>query len=252
MYYANKVAGFILSPAGIALAVGLLALVCAKRKRPCAAKLFGWFAAAWLWLWMTPLMTLVFGVPLEREYLVDGRVPSVETFPKADAIVLLGGGMDSNTNLSEYAEMSKGADRVWQAARLWKAGKAPVVVPTGNAEMNGALPLLLDFGVPRESIKVEDAARNTEENVKFVAQMLPEAKKILLVTSAWHMRRSVLMFRKYAPTLEVVPAATDFEATMRVRRDLTLQDVLPWAECLADNSAYFKEFVGYWGYRLFR
>lgn len=66
---------------------------------------------------MTPIMTWVVGVPLEREFLVEGRVPPVETFPAADAIVLLGGSMGVETNSSSYAEMSASADRVWQAAR---------------------------------------------------------------------------------------------------------------------------------------
>ena len=132
MYYLNKTVGFVISPIGIAIFGGLVALLCARFKRQCLAKWIGGLTVAWLWLWMTPIMTWVVGVPLEREFLVDGRVPMVESFPEADVIVLLGGSMGIETNTSSYAEMATSADRVWQAARLFKAGRASKIIATGD------------------------------------------------------------------------------------------------------------------------
>ena len=145
MYYINKIVGFLVSPIGIAIFGGLLALLFAKRAHRRAAKWLGGLTVAWLWLWMTPIMTWVVGVPLEREFLVDGRVPMVETFLEADAIILLGGGMGVDTNHNSYAEMSAGADRVWQAARLFKAGKAGEIIATGDYAKDTTLPLLKEF-----------------------------------------------------------------------------------------------------------
>ena len=108
------------------------------------------------------------GGALESEW----PIVKAEEVPKADAIVLLGGGMGSNRNVYPYAEMWGGADRVWHAARLYKAGKAPIVIPTGCNERESTVPLLRDFGVPESAILVEDAARNTEENARFVERML--------------------------------------------------------------------------------
>ena len=125
MYYINKIIGFVVSPVGLAIIGGAGALICVRLKRPRVAKWLGWGTAAWLWLWMTPIMTWVVGAPLEREFFVDGRVPTVETFPEADAIILLGGGMGADTNHNSYAEMSSGADRVWQAARMMFGKYAP-------------------------------------------------------------------------------------------------------------------------------
>ena len=132
MYYINKIVGFMISPIGGAIVGGIAAVICTRLGRKRLAKWIGGLTVAWLWLWMTPIMTWVVGVPLEREFLVDGRVPMVETFPEADAIVLLGGSMAVETNLSQYAEMWTSADRVWQAARLYKAGKARRIIATGN------------------------------------------------------------------------------------------------------------------------
>ena len=130
------------------------------------------------------------------------------------------------------------------------------MIASGTGEREATVPLLRDFGVAEAAIVVEDKARNTEENAKFVENILATKNtkdaKILLVTSAWHMRRSVLMFEKYAPNLEIIPAATDYEALVRTGKGFRLDDLMPSADCLSANSAYFKEYIGYWGYRLFR
>ena len=249
MYCINKIVGFLISPIGIAILGGVLAWLCAKREHRRAAKWLVWLTVAWLWLWMTPIMTWVIGVPLEREFLVDGRVPKVESFPEADAIVLLGGSMGVETNLSSYAEMWPGADRVWQTARLYKAGKASKVIATGDGARDSTLPLLKDFGVPSECVLFHDA-RNTEEEAKNVNKM--GYKRILLVTSAWHTKRARLMFEKYAPDVEVICAPADFENSMMAVRPFSLTDFLPDPGAFMGNSVAFHEWVGILGYKLFR
>ena len=249
MYYLNKTVGFVISPFGLAILAGLLALLSTKFKRQRLAKWLGWLTVVWLYLWMTPIMTWVVGVPLEREFLVDGRVPMVETFPESDAIVLLGGSMGIETNLSSYAEMWPSADRVWQAARLYKTGKAPIVIATGNGAIDTTLPLLKDFGLPSGIVSFHDA-RNTEEEAKLVEGM--GYKRILLVTSAWHMKRARLMFEKYAPGIEVVCAPADFENSIVAARPFSFADFLPDPGAFMGNSVALHEWVGIVGYKLFR
>ena len=195
MYYINKIVGFLISPIGGVIAGVIIAVVCARLRRKSLAKWIGGLTVAWLWLWMTPIMTLVVGVPLEKEFLVDGRVPTVEAFPEADAIVLLGGSMGVETNLSQYAEMAASADRVWQAARLYRAERAGKIIATGDYAKDSTLGLLLDFGVAKDDVSFLNA-RNTEDEAKGIAKN--GVKKILLVTSAWHMKRARLMFEKYS------------------------------------------------------
>lgn len=268
MYYINKIVGFLVSPIGGAIAGGVLAVVCARLGRKRLAKWLGGLTVAWLWLWMTPIMTWVVGVPLEREFLVNGRVPPVESFPKADAIVLLGGSMGIETNLSSYAEMWTSADRVWQAARLWRAGKAPKVIATGDGAQNSTLPLLKDFGVAEDCVSCLDA-KNTEEEAKEIKELLgrvdsqrrgawaqsaQSASKpmVLLVTSAWHMKRARLMFKKYAPEIEVICAPADFENSMMAADALSIRSLPPDYNAFMLNSIALHEWVGIVGYSLFR
>lgn len=60
------------------------------------------------------------------------------------------------------------------------------------------------------------------------------------------------MFKKYALNLEIIPAATDYEASIRMCREFGVADLLPSAEYLSLNSGCIKEHVAYWGYRLLR
>lgn len=249
MYYINKIVGFIVSPIGIAIFGGVIALLCAKREHRRVAKWVGGITAAWLWLWMTPIMTWVVGVPLEREFLVDGKVPMVETFPEADVIVLLGGSMGIETNMSSYAEMWGSADRVWQAARLYKTEKAPKIVATGDYAKDTTLPLLKDFGIGEDAVSFVDA-RTTEEEAKGLEKL--GYKKILLVTSAWHMKRARLMFKKYAPEIEVVCAPADFENSIVAARPFSFSDFLPDPGAFMGNNVALHEWVGIMGYKLFR
>ena len=254
MYIVNKIVGGCVNPLVIGMmliAVGGVMLWRGWRKTG-----FGFLGVsfAWFWLWSTPMMYRWIGGSLEREW----PVVMAEDAPKADAIVLLGGGMGVNKNAYPYSEMWNAADRVWHAARLYKAGKAPIVIPTGCGERESTLPLLLGFGVPESAIVIEDKARNTEENARFVEKILATKNtkgtkmKVLLVTSAWHMRRSVLMYRRYAPSLEIIPAAADYEATVITGRPFCFKDIWPDTNSLFANSYIFKEYIGYWGYRLLR
>ncbi len=277
MYYINKIVGFLVSPIGGAIAGGIIAVVCARLGRKRMAKWIGGLTVAWLWLWMTPIMTWVVGVPLEREFLVDGRVPAVEAFPEADAIVLLGGGMGIETNMSSYAEMATSADRVWQAARLFKAGRASKIIATGDYVKDSTLPLLKEFGVGGEAVSFLDA-RTTEEEAKGMWELFSRVErvegeegsrkerkerkddsrveggegKILLVTSAWHMKRARLMFEKYAPGIEVVCAPADFENTFMAEKTPLLKMLLPDPNVFMLNSVAFHEWVGIVGYKVFR
>ena len=246
MYCLNKIVGFLVSPIGGVIAGIAFAAVCAKWGRKRLAKWIGGLTVVWLWLWMTPVMTWVVGVPLEREFLIDGKVPMVETFPETDAIVLLGGSMGIEDKLSPYAEMWTSADRVWQAARLYKAGKARKIISTGNGAVDTTLPLLRDFGVSGNDVSFMDA-RNTEEEARGIAKK--EYKKVLLVTSAWHMKRARLMFEKYAPGIEIVCAPSDFENSVVAARGFSL---VPDPNVFALNSVALHEWVGLFGYMLLR
>ena len=259
MYTLNKVLGCLISPVGFSVALVVMAVLARVLGR---RRLAGWavvLAFANLWVWSTPLMMRWIGASLEAEWLVDGKVLTVESLPQADLIELHGGSMGLATNIGMLAEMSMSADRVWHAARLWKAGKAPKILVTAPENDLPTSEFLADLGMPKEAIVYDLSPRNTEEEAKAVAVLCSTSTlnfastrpKALVVTSAWHMKRTMLMYRKYAPNVESIPAPCDFENTLAV-------ETKGWMSFFPDpgafklNSVAFHEWLGYFGYKYFR
>ena len=76
--------------------------------------------------------------------------------------------------------------------------------------------------------------------------------KVLVVTSAWHMKRTMLMYEKYAPDVEAIPAPCDFENTLGADKIGGWASLLPAPEAFLGNSVAFHEWLGYFGYKWFR
>lgn len=190
------------------------------------------------------------GFGLEEEFLVDDKIPKLDSYPNADAILLLGGSMGCDTNICDTAEMWSSADRVWQAARLFKVGKADKIIVTGGGVVASTKALLLDFGVPGDAIIFDETPRNTEEEARAAA--MRGDRRVIVVTSAWHMKRAMMMFDKYAPDVDAIPAPADFENTLASARAISYWDFIPNPAALAANSIAFHEWLGILAYRILR
>jgi uncharacterized SAM-binding protein YcdF (DUF218 family) len=102
------------------------------------------------------------------------------------------------------------------------------------------------MGVPATAMLLEGQSRTTTENAADTARLLQARgiRKILLVTSALHMRRARGLFERAG--FEVVPAPTDYEV---VQRPFRLLDVMPDTEALDGSGRAIKEIVGRLGGR---
>lgn len=273
MYSLNKVVWVIANPLmvgclmlGLGIVLKLLGLVITigstKRRRIFKV---AWILVAlsfvWFWLWGTSAWSRVVGQNLERDFLdADGRMVAAVDYPVYDAIVDLGGGCGVRTNMYDGVMLNAAADRAYFSALLWKAGKAPIIIVSGSGLELADKVFMQDIGVPEEAIVVENEAMNTEGNAKFVERLVKSRvdekdaeahkPKVLLVTSAWHMKRSLLMFNKYARDIEVVPAPCDFE-TIRVD-GFAMSDLLPDSGSFECNCRYYHEWLGIWGYKYLR
>lgn len=238
MYYLNKIVGWVLSPLGILfLGLGLAWLVRPVRWRRaiCGVTL------AVVWILGCGVTMRLIGLPLEVEEIDEKALPA------ADAIVLLGGGMGAHRQCGR-AEMFGSADRVWMAARLFRLGKAPKMTLSGKYVAESTVPLLKDFGVPEEALLYFPEARNTEEESEMIAKS--GIRKILLVTSAWHMPRAKMLFVRKG--FEVIEAPTDYEMHGAAEEPLEFGDFLPNADALLRNGIVLKEWVARFGYGVLR
>ncbi|MBT6620225.1 MAG: YdcF family protein [Gemmatimonadetes bacterium] len=188
---------------------------------------------------------------LEREYEVSSAVES----PNADAIVVLGGVTVPPVSPRVEVEITGGGDRLLHGLRLYRAGKAPVLVFSGGAltQLTGStmseaqqfLRLTVESGVDSAVVVLEGDSRNTYENALYTRQILEKRgwREVLLVTSASHMRRAVAAFRTQG--IVVIPAPTDIRV---VARDFSLLQLLPTVAALEKSSIAIKEYIGWWIY----
>lgn len=197
---------------------------------------------------------------------------SLQTLPTADAIVLLGGGVELAAPPRLEPDLNDASDRLWYAAKLYHAGKAPLLVVSGGqvfpqpglkSEAEYHVDLLLQLGVPREAIVLETRSRNTAENAQFTAELLLQLsqdktrtdslmtdkplQQVLLVTSSIHLPRSMLLFAQAG--LRPVAASCDVR-TAQLQRPLLL-DLLPSAYALSVSEGAIREWIGLFYYRLF-
>jgi uncharacterized SAM-binding protein YcdF (DUF218 family) len=111
----------------------------------------------------------------------------------------------------------KGADRATQTLQLYKKGLVskilitggkPGIIDYGVAESEILKDFFVMAGVPATNVITEVKAKNTYENAKFTAEILNKiafGKKVLLVTSAFHMNRSVACFKKAGLNFDIFP-----------------------------------------------
>jgi uncharacterized SAM-binding protein YcdF (DUF218 family) len=198
---------------------------------------------------------------LEWRYLPEAEIP------QAEAIVLLGGGTQPAEYPRTMVEFNSAGDRVLYAAQLYHQGKADHILASGGgiewlysnqtspAEDMASLLKLLQ--VPEDSIWLESNSRNTHENaVNSRAVLEPMGiQRIILVTSAAHMPRSLALFQQQG--FEVIPAPTDFRITQSDWEQMKspnlavqLLNLFPSAENISQTTGVLKEYIGLFIYRL--
>jgi uncharacterized SAM-binding protein YcdF (DUF218 family) len=197
---------------------------------------------------------------LEWQYL------PLETYPQTEVIVVLGGTTQSVLYPRQIVEIGSAGGRLLYAAHLYHEGVAPNLLLTGgyidwmgarNAPANDMAEILQMLSVPEEALWFETESRNTYENALFTRQILAKKgiNKIILVTSAMHMPRSVALFEKQG--FEVIPAPADYDLTQSDwerlwEPDLTTQlfNLLPSVGNVSDTTYALKEYIGILTYRL--
>jgi uncharacterized SAM-binding protein YcdF (DUF218 family) len=180
----------------------------------------------------------------------------IESLPKADAVIVLGGMIQTLSIHPNRTELTEASDRLVDSIRIYKAGKAKKILFTGGSgllfadrirEADLAEKIFLDLGIPKEDLILERDSRNTYENALLSEILLRENKMetIILVTSAFHMKRSAACFQKRNVTF--FPFPTDFRAPSFENQAFDLW--LPAPGYLEMSTLAIKEWIGYLAYQ---
>lgn len=243
---------FVLPPGGplLLLAIALMLALVGRRGW---ALFLGAVAFLSLYAVSTPWVAGHLVRSLERQHLPV----AIEELPEVDAIVVLGGAIGPAVPPRQGPDLSERADRALHAAHLYRAGKAPLVIPTGayrtkseppTSEADEMATLLVEWGVPEDAILIEPSAGTTYENALEVEKILRERelKRVLLVTSAIHLPRSLATFK--TTSLDIVPAPTDYLAIDGP--EPSVYAWLPHPEALEKSARSIHEWLGLAWYRL--
>jgi uncharacterized SAM-binding protein YcdF (DUF218 family) len=151
-------------------------------------------------------------------YPLEQRFPPWDAARGApDGIVVLGGPIDADLSVAHgRVVVTSAPDRMIAAAalarrypnaRLIYSGGSANMLSNDAREADYAAALFESLGVSSERLMMERRSRNTEENAQFSrALAAPKAgERWLLVTSAFHMPRSVGLFRKAGFAVEPYP-----------------------------------------------
>jgi uncharacterized SAM-binding protein YcdF (DUF218 family) len=164
--------------------------------------------------------------------------------------IVLGGFAGNDTN--GKGVFNESADRFIEGARLKETGKVSHILITGG---NGNLQptafkeaawtkgVLKEFKLPDSTILIEQNSKNTFENAAFSKKVLLKehlAPPYILVTSAWHMRRSLYIFKKEG--MDVIPYPSG--KIMQNQKMYISDYIMPDAGILALWNQYLKEVVG--------
>jgi uncharacterized SAM-binding protein YcdF (DUF218 family) len=208
----SKTVALLLLPSNILILCGLAGVVFLMTRW---RRLGVWLVAASL-----VVMALVSFLPVGAFLLstLESRFPPWQGKDAPDGIIVLGGAIDPvassvhgstmvTSDAGRLLAMATLARRYPQARIVYTAGDASILGGS-LAEAPFVTPLLDNLGLPRERVMIEPKARNTYENAVFVKALVQpkSGERWLLVTSAYHMPRSVGSFRAAGFPVEAYPA----------------------------------------------
>ena len=189
---------------------------------------------------------------------LESPFPPIERRPSdTGAIVVLSGGILPPNTVRRRPELTEDTVyRCLEAAELYHQGPVcPVIVTGGKLDASSTIPpvahamrdFLIRLGVDASDVIVEDRARTTLENATETKKLLARhgISRVVLVTEALHMYRSLRCFRKQG--IEAIPAACHHQAT---EFEKELGFFLPSPGAVKNANALVHEWLGIVWYRL--
>ena len=183
---------------------------------------------------ISPISDLIL-FPLEKQY----QPIQQNELDKANRLVLLLGGRESD--VLRASEALKISNIKYQKSKIIISGTDSL--NPQRKEAREVKEFLTERGIPAENIVLEDKSRNTAESAENIKGIIGN-EPFFLVTSAYHMPRSMEVFQKMGTY--PIPAPADF----KIEKDYDILDFFPNAQNLKNTDSAFHEYFGILWYRL--
>lgn len=180
-----------------------------------------------------------------------------ETAIPRTAVLL--GGFSKYDEYRRQIAITEAGERLFKTIELYRNKVIDTIIISGGAasltgqirpESIYAREYLIRFGVDSSRILIDSKSKNTYENAVETEKILIKEggmRKVLLITSAFHIPRAVKTFQKAG--ISVVPFGVQFISNPK--RGYNVADfVIPSSEALYHFDALMKEWVGYMVYRI--
>jgi uncharacterized SAM-binding protein YcdF (DUF218 family) len=186
--------------------------------------------------------------PLENLY----PARSIASVPVVDAVLVLGGIMSPVKEPGLTPEWSESVERFQAGVEIVRREKARLLLFTGDARGSEGSALqreAVERGLPREQIAVIGAVGNTADEAEQLRRYAAQhgIKRVLLVTSAWHMPRSMQLFKRAG--VEIIAFPVDYRALPN--HGLPYLDWIPTASSLEKTELALRERYGMAFYTVF-
>jgi uncharacterized SAM-binding protein YcdF (DUF218 family) len=248
----SKTLGTMLLPVNFLIGAGVLgAILLVTRYAVLGRKLLATSAVLLALCGFSPVGKLLI-LPLEQRF-----PPWDPSRGAPDGIVVLGGGIEPDLSAAHGRPiLDHSGDRLVAAAELarqypnvrivYSGGNANLVGDDSAKEADYALSMLESLGVAKARLTAERLSRNTVENAEFVKTVAnpKEGERWLLVTSAFHMPRSIGLFRRAGFKVEAYPV--DWRASPS--QALSFSSVA--MNGLERTEVAMREWIGLAAYRL--
>ncbi len=250
MFYLSKFISSWILPPGIIIVFVIITAIFILLNRRKKGLFLSVFTAIFVYMLSIEPVKNTLLSPLENEFPFPEDIKNLQ----CDAIVVLGGGIvrgspDNNGKASPSRSTLK---RLYMAYKIWKYNKKPIIVSggtvyyhNGESEADVMERTLIELGVPKKYIIKEEKSRNTFENISNISKLLEEKdiKFVCLVTSAYHMPRSIYVF--YAFNINAYPVPTDYLVD---KKPLGWYSFIPKAHNFYHSFLALKEYLGIFYY----
>ncbi len=253
----SRIAEALVEPIGFLWLIHLIAALRWTWGRKWRPAFFCWFVAG--------ILTAVGSTSWPKQLLAGLERPyagqAMEKMAAGDVVVMLGGVLAASTHDTFGLDFGSAVDRVITAVELLRRGKASTLIlgggsgqrktPDDSKYLEGPLlgHWLKTWGLTTSNVVLLTACRNTRDEALQVRDLAKERhwQRILLVTSAYHMKRAEAIFRNL--DIPVVPVACDF-AGMGGLENATPFNPVPKSDRFQQLDLFVHEMIGWYYYRL--
>lgn len=254
-FYASKILWWLVTPSNVLVGLVVLGVLAQATRFARAGRRAIALAAAGLVLAGPVPLGIWLARPLEN------RFPQMaQDMPAPAGIIVLGGSVDQTTTAARGGQVTLAAapGRITEAVALarrypearlvFTGGASAVFLRDGLDEAAAARKLFIELGIAADRIVIERESRNTWENAVFTRRLVQPkpGERWVMITSAWHMPRSVGIFR--VAGFDVVPYPVDYET--RDTASELVRPILPVSRGLDLVDRMVREWIGLVAYRL--